>query len=213
LQALARAVYARRQLVILDDTFSGLDTTTENHVFHSLLGQDGLFRILQATVIVVSSSSKRLPFADYIVHIGADGRVAEQGTFDELNNAGGYVSTLSLPKADWSHVVPEQEQRRSNSIDGGNSSDGASHNKELGSDATTVASPSGSETADGIDKDVDGMSRRTGDVQIYLYYVRSVGWWATILFVIAITGFVFSVSFPSKCNTYSISQLLVEGYC
>ncbi|KAK0613977.1 ABC transporter [Immersiella caudata] len=195
--ALARAVYARRQMVILDDTFSGLDTTTENHVFHSLLGQDGLFRILQATVIVVSSSSKRLPFADCIVHIGADGRIAEQGTFEELNNAGGYVSSLSLPKADWSHVVPEQEHRGSTSIDGGDCSDVASHHKEMGSDATTMASPGGSETADGNDKDVDGMSRRTGDVQIYLYYVRSVGWWATILFVIAITGFVFSVSFPT----------------
>ncbi|GAB1316857.1 hypothetical protein MFIFM68171_07067 [Madurella fahalii] len=196
-QALARAVYARREMIILDDTFSGLDTTTENHVFHSLLGQDGLFRILQATVIVVSSSTKRIPFADYIVHIGADGRIAEQGTFDELNNTGGYVSSLSLPKPDWTFVQVAPERRGSDTSDGGDCSDGSSHNKELGSDATTVASPSGSEAADGNDKDTDGMSRRTGDVQIYLYYVRSVGWWATLLFVIAITGFVFSVSFPT----------------
>jgi ABC-type transporter Mla maintaining outer membrane lipid asymmetry ATPase subunit MlaF len=60
-QALARAVYARRDLVILDDVLSGLDTTTENHVFHSLLGPEGLFRTLQATVILVSSSSMSFP--------------------------------------------------------------------------------------------------------------------------------------------------------
>ncbi|KAK5651320.1 hypothetical protein OQA88_12616 [Cercophora sp. LCS_1] len=195
--ALARAVYSRPQIVILDDTFSGLDTTTENHVFHSLLGRDGLLRILQATVIVVSSSTKRLPYADYVVHVGADGRVAEQGTFEELTDAGGYVSSLSLTTADWSHFIPEQEQGGRSSGDAGDCSDGASNKKEMGSDDTTEASPGGSETADGNDKDVDGMSRRTGDVQIYLYYIRSVGWWATLLFVIAITGFVFSVSFPN----------------
>ena len=46
----------------------------------------------------------------------------------------------------------------------------------------------------------DDLSRRTGDVQIYLYYVKSVGIWATLLFVAAIAGFVFCISFPSKCS-------------
>jgi len=61
IQALARAVYARREMVVLDDTLSGLDTATENYVFHSLLGPDGIFRVLQATVILVSSSSMHIP--------------------------------------------------------------------------------------------------------------------------------------------------------
>jgi len=61
IQALARAVYARREIVVLDDALSGLDTATENHVFHSLLGPDGIFRVLQATVILVSSSSMHIP--------------------------------------------------------------------------------------------------------------------------------------------------------
>lgn len=54
-------MYARRDLVILDDVLSGLDTTTENHIFHSLLGPQGLFRALHATVILVSSSSMSPP--------------------------------------------------------------------------------------------------------------------------------------------------------
>lgn len=197
--ALARAVYARREMVVLDDALSGLDTTTENHVFHSLLGQDGLLRVLQATVILVSSSTKRVPFADYIVHIGTSGRIAEQGTFSELNNGGGYVASLSLPRADWSHVAPDQGSSTC-ATPPNDDVVVAEHGKEvmMGSDATTVTSPGGSETADGDECKVgDGMSRRTGDVQIYLYYVRSVGWWATVLFVLAITGFVFCVSFPT----------------
>lgn len=54
--ALARAVYARREIVILDDVFSGLDSSTENHVFHSLLGRKGLLSEVKTTVLLVSSS-------------------------------------------------------------------------------------------------------------------------------------------------------------
>ena len=55
-KALARAVYARRKIVIMDDVLGGLDNTTEHHVFHSLLGHDGLLRQMNTTVVIVSSS-------------------------------------------------------------------------------------------------------------------------------------------------------------
>jgi hypothetical protein len=41
-------------------------------------------------------------------------------------------------------------------------------------------------------------NRRTGDVAIYRYYVSSVGWIPTIIFVVSITIFIFGISFPSK---------------
>ncbi len=58
LQALARAVYVRREIVILDDVLSGLDTSTENHVFHNLFGDNGIFREMHTTVVLVSSSGE-----------------------------------------------------------------------------------------------------------------------------------------------------------
>lgn len=58
MKALARAVYARREMVLLDDVLSGLDNATENHVFYSLLGDNGLFRQMGSTVVVVSSSGR-----------------------------------------------------------------------------------------------------------------------------------------------------------
>lgn len=57
-QALARAVYARREIVILDDVLSGLDTSTERHVFHTLLGENGILRQMQSTVLLISSSGQ-----------------------------------------------------------------------------------------------------------------------------------------------------------
>jgi ABC-type bacteriocin/lantibiotic exporter with double-glycine peptidase domain len=55
-QALARAVYARKDIIFLDDVLSGLDADTENCVFHNLLGQDGLLRKHNTTVLMTSSS-------------------------------------------------------------------------------------------------------------------------------------------------------------
>ena len=41
-------------------------------------------------------------------------------------------------------------------------------------------------------------NRRTGDTAIYLYYIGSVGWIPTIIFIVSIIIFIFGISFPSK---------------
>jgi hypothetical protein len=56
MQALARALFARCDIVLLDDCFSGLDGETENKVFENLFGPTGLFRQLKTTVVLVSNS-------------------------------------------------------------------------------------------------------------------------------------------------------------
>lgn len=57
-QSLARAIYSKAKIVILDDVFSGLDSTTEKHIFTKLLGSDGILRKLEATVILVTHSGQ-----------------------------------------------------------------------------------------------------------------------------------------------------------
>lgn len=56
--SIARAIYARRELLLLDDVFSGLDANTEDVVFDNLLGENGLARKANMTVILVSSDGK-----------------------------------------------------------------------------------------------------------------------------------------------------------
>lgn len=65
--ALARALYARKELIIIDDVFSGLDASTEDHICASLLGKDGLFRMMGITVLLATHAVQRLSFADHIV--------------------------------------------------------------------------------------------------------------------------------------------------
>lgn len=58
MQALARALFAKCDMLLLDDTFSGLDGETEQAVFDNLFGPTGLIRGLKTTVILVSNSCK-----------------------------------------------------------------------------------------------------------------------------------------------------------
>ncbi|KAH7198422.1 P-loop containing nucleoside triphosphate hydrolase protein [Fusarium flagelliforme] len=70
--ALARAVYSRNNLVVLDDVFSSLDKTTADTVFHRILGENGLLRA--STVILTTSNVHYLPFANHITVI-EDGHI------------------------------------------------------------------------------------------------------------------------------------------
>jgi ABC-type bacteriocin/lantibiotic exporter with double-glycine peptidase domain len=64
-QSLARAIYARRELVLLDDSFSGIDASTEDAMFSSLFGSEGLFRSCNMTVVIAPSSSMNMsPLVD-----------------------------------------------------------------------------------------------------------------------------------------------------
>ena len=54
IQALARCVYARKSLIILDDVFSALDSRTEELVFERLFSSRGLFRQHHTTIILAT---------------------------------------------------------------------------------------------------------------------------------------------------------------
>jgi ABC-type nitrate/sulfonate/bicarbonate transport system ATPase subunit len=58
LQALARAVYARCEIVVLDDPFSALDGKTESNIAENLLGPHGLFKSMGTTVFLITNSGK-----------------------------------------------------------------------------------------------------------------------------------------------------------
>ncbi|KAI1318298.1 putative ABC transporter [Xylariaceae sp. FL0255] len=81
--ALARALLARCDLLLLDDTFSGLDGDTEQTIFDNLFGPTGLLRRLRTTVILVSNSSQYFQTADKIVVLG-DNMIVEQGAWHEI---------------------------------------------------------------------------------------------------------------------------------
>ncbi|KAI1209043.1 ABC transporter [Annulohypoxylon truncatum] len=81
--ALARALFARTAILILDDPFSALDGRTENQIVDNLFGSEGLFGELGTTVILISNSTQYFRLADEVIVL-EDGRIKEQGKWNEL---------------------------------------------------------------------------------------------------------------------------------
>lgn len=76
--ALARALVRRPRLLLLDDTTSALDPSTELRVLGNLVASD-----LAGTILMVASRPSAIAVADDVIFITSAGRVV-QGTHDQL---------------------------------------------------------------------------------------------------------------------------------
>jgi len=87
--ALARAIAKDPRILILDDSFSAVDTHTEAQILHGLAGvRRG------RTTVLVSHRVSTVKDCDQILVL-ADGGIAERGTHDELIVAGGLYAEMS----------------------------------------------------------------------------------------------------------------------
>ena len=83
---IARAVCSKPRILIFDEATSALDNVTQKHVSDSLAG-------LKCTRIVVAHRLSTIKLADRIVMLD-DGRIVEEGTYDELVAKGGAFADL-----------------------------------------------------------------------------------------------------------------------
>ncbi|KAJ7364754.1 P-loop containing nucleoside triphosphate hydrolase protein [Mycena albidolilacea] len=105
--AIARAVYARADLVLLDDVFSALDGETEAHVFTSLFGADGMLK--GKTTVLVTHGVHHLPSADKVIIMDA-GMITHFGSFEEVREAGAaFALASSTGETDTDKVVAVKE--------------------------------------------------------------------------------------------------------
>ncbi|ETS75107.1 hypothetical protein PFICI_13591 [Pestalotiopsis fici W106-1] len=177
--ALARAVYSRKEIIILDDVFSGMDAHTVDHVSRRLLGPSGLFRSRGITVILATHSHKLMSLADTIVAL-EDGRIVEMGSPQALQSQKGYVASLSLD-------VPAQE---STSVK-------ESHDSQISRVSSTVAE-SFISAADAIEvenKDSLDARRKNGDWSVYSYYFSSSGYFIIVCLLTSMAAWVFCTEF------------------
>lgn len=86
--SLARALAVKPAILILDDTTSAVDMETEKEIQHSLKELD-----FPCTKIIIAQRISTTKFADKILII-KDGRIAEEGTHDELVAKKGYYYEL-----------------------------------------------------------------------------------------------------------------------
>ncbi|KIM99420.1 hypothetical protein OIDMADRAFT_146875 [Oidiodendron maius Zn] len=150
--AVARALYSRKKLLVLDDIFSGLDARSVKHIFDHVLGPEGLCKKHGITAVMATHTVQYLHHADHIIALTDGGKVVEQGSFEALDSQNGYVHNLKL----------SGEQQR--------------HDEQ---DINAAAPKSEPVITQKPDNDADQeLARRTGDPAVYRYYARFPELWA-----------------------------------
>ncbi|KAG5781567.1 hypothetical protein H9Q73_004760 [Fusarium xylarioides] len=153
--ALARAVYSKAGVFILDDVFSGQDASTEEHIYRMLFLEAGLLRELGTTVVCVTNAIHRLAYADHVVALSEHGTVQHQGTFEQLKNDTDYFSGLHL---------------RQNGAAKGDGDSSKANDK-------STSAPQGPE------EETESDNRALGELATYGYYFNTVPKWHVLLLV------------------------------
>ncbi|RAH75408.1 putative ABC multidrug transporter [Aspergillus aculeatinus CBS 121060] len=181
--SLARALYLRSDLLILDDLFSGLDADTEEQVFRQVFGPDGLLRRRGSTVVLCTHSVRHLPAADYIIAL-ENGGVAEQGTFSALSSRAGYVQRLEVGlKQDSEDTTAADDESGPGPYPEQEGQPGA--DKVVESETTFNSTQLSTPVAPAV-----ATARHVGDATVYKLYIKSMGWFvaACSLFFAALWG-------------------------
>ncbi|PMD49040.1 ABC transporter-like protein [Hyaloscypha variabilis F] len=182
--ALARAVYSRQMVLILDDVFSGLDATSEERIFSRLLGTSGLLRRLGTTVILVTHATHRLSYADHIVALGPQGIIVEQGKLGQLLAIEGYVAGLAARQTVEGEDMPQED---------------LPHTKQSGNSDTARENAA----AD--------LNRPIGNWAIYNYYFTSVGLLNVAVWSFVMICYSLLLSFPNLWIKFWTSAVAVHG--
>ena len=107
--SLARAIYSRRSVYLLDDPLSAVDA----HVAEALMS-NGLLKLLKGTTrVLVTNQVQFLPHADNVVVVGAGGRIEFSGSYDDYQA----VAVNADPSAT-SAVHPMQATELPKKVDG-----------------------------------------------------------------------------------------------
>ncbi|KAK4224171.1 P-loop containing nucleoside triphosphate hydrolase protein [Podospora fimiseda] len=85
--ALARAVYRKPDLILLDDIFSGLDRKSATHIFDAVFSETGLLVDLRCAVVLVTHATQFLTRFEHILLISS-GTIAHSGTYHEVLASG-----------------------------------------------------------------------------------------------------------------------------
>ncbi|KAG4434234.1 hypothetical protein IFR05_010276 [Cadophora sp. M221] len=109
---LARAVYARADIYLLDDCLSAVDQHVGRHLIENVLGPNGL--LSGKTRVLATNSIPVLMEADFICLI-REGRITERGTYNQVMAMKGDIATLIKTNSNNQDSSTESETTSSDS--------------------------------------------------------------------------------------------------
>jgi len=171
---LARALYSKADIALLDDPLAAVDTHVADHIFNEAIC--GLLKEQGTTTILVTNQLHRLPMCDIVIWMD-QGKVKETGSFSELEAAGLDFAALMDRQGVQSEEAVEPEVPSAEEEELGKA--------EAGSEPGT---PSGRGRLDSTPKGQgkslhDDEERESGTVEweIYRWYANHVGWKVCVL--------------------------------
>merc|ERR1719189_1879266 len=178
--ALARVIYSNVDICLLDDPLSAVDSHVGRHIFDNVIGPDGL--LADKTRIVVTNAVNFLSQVDEILVI-KDGEIAERGTYQELiDQQGPFAQFLQehgndedADASDSDATVEELQKQESQEKESSSPEKRASLQRLRSRKSTTgedIKTPKKTETQYETEKMETGKVK----LEVYLYYVRNMGW-------------------------------------
>ncbi|GME38700.1 ABC transporter [Neofusicoccum parvum] len=159
--SLARALYARKPILVVDDVLSGLDNNTENLVFSRVFGRDGLLRKANCTAILATHSVRWAPQSDKLV-VMSGGRIVGSGPYHELSTKPGFLEAHSLHSCD---------------------ADLSGHHTDVPEEMTADSKIPAASAETEVESE-SGYDRRAGDIGSLVYYMNAVGKKHTATFLV-----------------------------
>lgn len=173
--------------MVLDDALSAVDMKTAQYVLEACFGRNGVCRQIGTTVMMATHTGQYRPgylrepylslspdqhshVADQIVMLSSNGRIEKQGSVRSL----GLISQPITHATEASSETPTA---------GDESEDKSASTKKV--ETLTV-------------DDIADVARRTGDVAVYTYYMRAIGWPSILAACLIIVVHTFSSTFPRK---------------
>ncbi|TQV90054.1 ABC transporter [Cordyceps javanica] len=182
---IARAVYARASIVLLDDSFSALDMRTARAILHNLCNREnGLLRQSNCAVLLTNYVPESLQIADELLHLKENGVLSQMPITQIDGDSMAFVEAL-LASA---NRAPREEEEgpRSPQWDSDFESD-----SELEGQSPSYAPQATAAQLQPDETTRNPGSRQKGNKNIYWLWMNQVGrqrlaWWFVIVLVMCL---------------------------
>lgn len=158
--SLARAVFTREPVILLDDVFSGVDNGSIAHISEKLFGPDGLLCKTGSTTVLVTHSKYLMMMADDVMVLD-QGTIVESRTVASLKEAGQFSSGFQIEQAQADTDSEEQAE------------------EDVTTQAAEAQALARTETVEtlmeALNEEATDLQRTANASSVYRYYMRASG--------------------------------------
>lgn len=216
---MARAVYARTSIILLDDAFSSLDRPTATAILFDLCERDdGLLRQSGCTVLMASYLPECLDVADDVVFLDGNGSVSHR-PIDEADNS--FTDLIMTMLYEENQVAPDERDDIGPHAESETDSETESEINnppaipQYASAAMSSQSPNTAQQHAGIARVPEG--RQKGDSKLYSLWINQVGWrrllpWLALVLVMCVSEGFPTIYMKWWIDAAPTSRVFFTGY-